>query len=247
MKVGFSTLSLFMKPLDEMLEIAARDNFDSIELLSEAVYGPEHLLENKHLLEPFFSYDLDYYIHAPNIDINIASLNKGIRLESIRQIKSCLDLAEEIGAKAITVHPGHIGRIDERVRNLALELSKESVRELMEYKGDFLSIENMPNKPKFLGTKTSELKDLVDETGCGITIDIGHANTCPGTSEFLDIPNIRYFHLSDNDGIKDQHIILGDGVLDLSLLSRVENGILELNTYEKVLKSRETLLGLDLL
>ena len=99
MNVGFSTLSLFMKPLDEMLEIAARDNFDSIELLSEAVYGPEHLLENKHLLEPFFSYDLDYYIHAPNIDINIASLNKGIRLESIRQIKSCLDLAEVIDAK----------------------------------------------------------------------------------------------------------------------------------------------------
>lgn len=35
MKLGFSTLSLFLKPLDEILDTAKRDGFEAIEILSE--------------------------------------------------------------------------------------------------------------------------------------------------------------------------------------------------------------------
>ena len=250
MKTGPSSLALFAKPINEILETVTNDKFDLIELLSEGLYGPEHLLENKELLEPFYSYDLEYYIHSPNIDLNISSLNEGIRRESVRQIKRTLDLAEKINAKAITVHPGHIGRIEDRIRNYALELATESIKELMEYREGMetkLSIENMPNKPKFLGTRTEELENFVKETNCNITIDIGHANTCDNTWEFLKVSNIAYYHLSDNNGVKDQHTILGEGNLDLNLLKQVKIGVLELNTYEKVLKSRDVLNTLNLL
>ncbi len=244
MNLGFSTLSLFMKSIDEMLNIAIDDGFNIIELLSEGPYIPSNLLENQDLLEPFHSYDIGVYIHAPTVDLNLASLNSGIRAESVRQTKQCLDLAELIGAKAITVHPGKVGRKEERIRTMGLTFAEESIKELVDYTEDKevkLSVENMPERFSFLGNRPEELENFTNNTGCSITIDLGHANTCDNPDDFMKIPNIEYCHLNDNDGIKDQHVSLGEGTLDLNLLKKVDNGIIELNKYENVLKSKKVI------
>ena len=70
---------------------------------------------------------------------------------------------------------------------------------------------------------------------------MGHANTTSDPSEFLNINKTIYFHLSDNDGQKDQHLPLGDGSMDLNLLKNIKVGIIELNSYESVLKSKKVL------
>lgn len=56
--------------------------------------------------------------------------------------------------------------------------------------------------------------------------------------------NICYYHLSDNNGDKDQHLTLGEGNLNLKLLKNIDKVIIELNKYQNVLKSREILLSL---
>ena len=244
MNLGFSTLSLFMKSIDEMLTIAEEDGFNCIELLGEGPYSPGNLLENKDYLEAFQSYDLEYYIHAPTIDLNIASLNEGIRKESVKQTKECLDVAEIIGVKAITIHPGKVGRPEDSIRQMGLQFATESVQELVDYTEDKevkLSVENMPERFSFLCNKVEELESLTQKTGCAITIDLGHANTCPNPEYFTNISNIEYFHLNDNNGIKDQHVSLGEGTLDLNLLKKVKNGIIELNNYQNVLKSKKVI------
>ena len=53
---------------------------------------------------------------------------------------------------------------------------------------------------------------------------------------------IVYYHLNDNNGEKDQHLTLGEGTFDLKLLDKVDNGIIELNNYQNILKSRQLLL-----
>jgi sugar phosphate isomerase/epimerase len=53
--------------------------------------------------------------------------------------------------------------------------------------------------------------------------------------------NICYYHLSDNNGDKDQHLILGEGNLDLELLNGIDKVILELDDYQNVLNSRKIL------
>ncbi|WP_295615432.1 hypothetical protein [uncultured Methanobrevibacter sp.] len=73
MKLGFSLLSLFMKNADEMLTIAVENGFDSVELLAEGPFRPDEMLGNKEVSEVFHSYDLDVYMHAVNVDINLAS------------------------------------------------------------------------------------------------------------------------------------------------------------------------------
>lgn len=244
MKLGFSTLALFMKSLADMDKIARDNNFEMIELLCEGPYSAEYLLDNKNLLKPLKETSLEICIHAPNVDLNIASINKGIKEESKRQLLKTIDLASEISATAITIHPGHVGRIEKRIKDMATEIAIESIGDLVEYgkeKKVIVSVENMPNKDKFLGTTPENIEKIARESGSNITIDTGHANTTDCCSEFFELKNITYFHLNDNNGIKDQHVPLGDGTLDLSLLKKVHKGILELNTFEKVLKSQKVI------
>ena len=79
MKLGFTTLALFMEPNNDIINLAKKNGFEIIEILGE---------------DPFYEKDngefkdcgLDIRMHAATVDINIASLNKGIRNESIKQM-----------------------------------------------------------------------------------------------------------------------------------------------------------------
>ena len=104
-----------------------------------------------------------------------------------------------------------------------------------------ISVENMPVRQSFLANKVEELEMIQTETGCSLTIDTGHGNTCNNLEEMLNLKNISYCHLNDNDGIKDQHIALGDGTLDLNLLKKVDTAIIELNNFDNILKSQNVL------
>lgn len=234
MKLGFTTLALFMEPNNDIINLAKQHDFEMVEILGE---------------DPFYKKDkgefkdcgLDIRIHAATVDINIASLNSGIRKESVNQMIKCGHYAEKIGAKTITVHPGRIGRNEPRLRKEALNLACESIGEIIDNTNVEISVENMPVRQSFLANKVEELEMIQTETGCALTIDTGHGNTCNNLEEMLNLKNISYCHLNDNDGIKDQHITLGDGTLNLNLLKKIDTAIIELNNFDNILKSQSVL------
>ena len=236
MKVGFTTLAMFMDDNLEIIKTAKDNNFEMIEILGEAPF-----FKTKNTMA-FKECGLEVSIHSPTVDINIASLNEGIRAESVKQMKECIDYAENINAHAITVHAGKIGRNEPRLRKAALEIACESISELVDYsKNVIISVENMPVHQAFLGNKIEELEMFKSECGCRFTIDLGHGNTTGNNNELLDLKDITYCHLNDNDGVKDQHIPLGDGTLDLELLKKVKKGIIELNNFDNILKSKKVI------
>ena len=236
MKVGFTTLAMFMDDNLEIIKVAKENNFEMIEILGEAPFF------KKENTMAFKECGLEVSIHGPTVDINIASLNEGIRAESVKQMKECIDYAENINAHAITVHAGKIGRNEPRLRKAALEIACESISELVDYsKNVIISVENMPIRQTFLGNKIEEIEMFKNECGCRLTIDLGHGNTTGNNNELLDLKDITYCHLNDNDGVKDQHIPLGDGTLDLELLKKVKKGIIELNNFDNILKSKKVI------
>lgn len=248
MKYGFSSLALFMNSFEMMLDHATNDGFQCMEILCEGPYWPRNVLKECEGLEVFQSYDIDIFLHAPTVDLNPASINPGIREETIRQMEETVDMAVEIGAKAITTHPGMIRRLEERVRMMAIDFAVESLTECSDYangRGICFSIENMPNKYAYLCNNAAEHDSMVRECGCKATVDMGHANTTDDPSTFLKVKDTVYYHLSDNNGQKDQHLPLGDGSLDLNLIKDIKIGIIELNSYESVLKSKNTLKKLN--
>ncbi len=234
MKLGFTTLALFMEDNNKIINLAKQHGFEIIEILGE---------------DPFYEKDkgefkdcgMDMRIHAATVDINIASLNKGIRSESVKQMIQCGHYAESINANTITVHPGIIGRNEPHLRKWALELAVESIGEIIDNTNVEISVENMPVRGKFLGNQVEEIEMIQEETGCSLTIDTGHGNTCGNLEEMLSLKNISYCHLNDNDGVKDQHIAIGDGTLDLNLLKKIDTAIIELNNFDNILKSKEVI------
>ena len=245
MKIGFSTLALFMNTMEHFLKTAVNDSFQLMEILCEGPYWPRNILSmNKSEFEVFDSYDIDVYLHTPTIDLNPASLNPGIREETLNQLNETIDFANKIGAKAITTHPGLIHRLEDRIRNLGMEFSIETLKKANEYAQDngiIFSVENMPNRYAYFCNSFNEHDFFVKECECYATIDTGHANTCEDTKSFFKLKKIAYYHLNDNDGKKDQHLTLGEGTFDLRLLKEVDKGIIELNNYENILKSRDLL------
>lgn len=236
MKIGFTTLAMFMDDNLEIIKIAKENNFEMIEILGESPFF------KKSNTMAFKDCGLEVSIHAPTVDINIASLNDGIRAESVKQMKDCIDYAESINASAMTVHLGKIGRNDPPLREAAMEFALESVSQLVDYAENVIvSIENMPVRKSFLGNRIEELEFIQSQTGCNLTIDLGHGNTTGNNEELLELKNITYCHLNDNDGVKDQHIALGDGTLDLELLKKVKKGIIELNNFDNILKSKKVI------
>ena len=234
MKLGFTTLALFMQPNDDIINLAKKHGFEMIEILGE---GPFFERENPEYIDC----GLDVRIHAATVDINIASLNKGIRKESVKQMIQCGQYAETINANTITVHPGIIGRNEPHLRKWALEIAIESVGEIIDNTNVEISVENMPVRGKFLANTVEEIEMIQEATGCSLTIDTGHGNTCGNLEEMLSLKNISYCHLNDNDGVKDQHITLGEGTLDLNLLKKIDTAIIELNNFDNILKSKEVI------
>lgn len=240
MKLGFTTLAVFMKENNEIIDLARKHDFEIIEIL-----GEEMILEKDN--HEFRDCGLDIRIHSPTVDINIASLNNGIRKESVRQIINCAHIAEDLNASAITVHPGIIGRNEPHLREQAMLFSIESIGEIIDNSNVTISVENMPVRGKFLGNTVEEIERIQEETGCYLTIDTGHGNTCGNLEEMLNLKKISYCHLNDNDGKKDQHIALGDGTMDLKLLKKIDTAIIELNNFDNILKSQEVIRKLGLI
>lgn len=248
MKIGFSTLALFMKSYGEWLDTAYKDGFNLIEILCEGPYWPRNNLGlGFNEFEIFQSYDVDVFLHAPTIDLNPASLNPGIRRETLLQLKETTDFAIKIGAEAITTHPGLIHRLEDRVREMGMSFAIETLKEAADYAHDhdiIFSVENMPQKYAFFCNSAQEHEFFVNECDCHATVDLGHANTTKDPKLFLKLDSIYYYHLSDNNGDKDQHLVLGEGNLDLNLLHGIDKVIIELNNYFNVLKSRNKFFSL---
>ena len=248
MKIGFTTLSLFMKSFEELLETATLDGFNMMEILCEGPYNwPRIALTfDSSVFQIFESYDVDIYLHAPTIDMNPASLNPGMREETLIQLKETVDMAVKIGAKAITVHPGLIHRLEDRIREMGRKYSIETLTDANKYaeeQGVILSVENMPHRYAYFCNTAEEHSYFIDKCRCQATVDLGHANTNGDIKPFLSLKKICYYHLSDNNGEKDQHLSLGEGNINLKLLRKINNVIIELNNYQNVLKSRDIFLN----
>jgi sugar phosphate isomerase/epimerase len=89
-------------------------------------------------------------------------------------------------------------------------------------------------------------KLFVETCGTSATIDVGHAHTNDAIREFLQADfHVAYFHVSDNDGRRDQHLPIGKGTIDWDQLRGITKAIIELNDYEAVKESRDALTGVS--
>lgn len=243
MKIGASTLAGIDKTLEETLEFIENIGLEYAELVHQFPY--ENI--DNDMLE---SFNLKYSIHAPFMDVNIASVQEKSRLNSINQIKSSIDLANEIDAESVVVHPGLAPFLANKYfPDKVYELANESIKELGEYGNDLgilTTIENMPTFESMIYQKLEDLHELLFSLDMTMTLDIGHANHVGYCADEMYFDSIKHVHAHDNFGDDDSHLALGEGSIDLNtIINTLEKNnfdgiyIIEVNDYDSIKKSYE--------
>jgi sugar phosphate isomerase/epimerase len=193
---------------------------------------------------------LDYSIHAPFLLVDLAHPHPKIRTLSRDLVRQAIDMAAELKAFPLTVHPGQFAYesllpkeqafTDYRIATEEyLEHAMKSLLELSAYartRGVKLCVENLVSG---VGATHERVRWLLSEVdSLGFTLDIGHAHITGGLEAYQGLDPI-HFHLHDNDGKEDDHLPLGEGNLDIiSVLKRLKKSrgklILELYSLEAI-------------
>jgi sugar phosphate isomerase/epimerase len=203
-KIGVSMLYSLDLPFNRMVKRITTLDTQTIEILDVA---------KKH--------NIEYSIHAPFADINLASPIKPMLNVSLKRIKQSISHADALGAKLIVIHPGaHTGISsfypgEDWKQNIA---SLQDIYAYAEKKGVNIALENLPAKYWFLLSSPADFSRFYKETGLsiGIVLDLGHAHLEGQIEPFFNqlADKIVHIHASNNDGSDDQHNGVEDGTIN---------------------------------
>jgi deoxyribonuclease IV len=166
------------------------------------------------------------YVHAPYV-LNVATTNNRIRIPSRKLLQQTLDAAAEIGAAAVVVHGGHLGKNDDP------EVGFENWRKCIE-RTEMpvpLLIENTAGGDNAMARRFDRIARLWDAIGqapagdtVGFCLDTCHAHA--GGEDLVDVVDrikaitgrIDLLHANDSrdgfDSGADRHANFGQGQLD---------------------------------
>ncbi len=225
-KVGVSMLYCLGEPFNRMVKRLDGMNTRTIEVVDDGT----HELDKKRvatLKEAAKTLSLEYSLHAPFADINIASPSKTMLNASMKRLKQSMAYASAIDAKVWVFHPGAKTGIGQFYPGADWKQNNHSIQELYraaEEYGVNIALENLPAKYYFFMSKPEEFARFYRETNLpvGIVMDLGHANLEGQIEPFFQLlaDKIVHIHASDNDGSDDQHLGIGQGKIDYNLFAQ---------------------------
>jgi sugar phosphate isomerase/epimerase len=192
---------------------------DRFELLLD-LSKTDKLLEIKNLSN---SYDFKYFVHAPNIDMNLASVNPLLRRASKKTVLKVIVFAAELDAELLVSHVGRLSRdYPQKLFRKAMKNAVDSLRKINQISNDLGIIFTIENDHKsndyVLAGYPEQINFLIENVGCKLTFDIGHANTIGKIEDFTKLLDkfIVNVHLHDNNGREDEHLPIGKGSIDFT-------------------------------
>ncbi|HXG50687.1 MAG TPA: sugar phosphate isomerase/epimerase family protein [candidate division Zixibacteria bacterium] len=224
MLVAISSLLFKSRNLADVIDLARAQGIPWLEVWTEHL----HRDDDGSLLEKLRRCGLGLSVHGPIGDLNITSANAGIRAESVKQVEQAIEEAARMGARIITVHPGHLtGSKDppESIWERQVEALSRFARRGKEV-GIQVAMETMERRDKEVVIDPEAANRIVDAVGLdnfGITFDISHAHTVMDVGEFIGaLRRITHIHISDTRAGKT-HVQMGEGEISFpAVLRRLE-------------------------
>lgn len=225
---SFSSSALVDRPFDWAYQLEDL-GYTGWEIVNEGKQRLTHesIAEAKRIAE---TTDLVITIHLPYSDLNLASMNQPIWDETVRQMKSCLDLASDFSRLAV-VHPGHLSPLGAQMPDRAWSQNILGIQEICDHAECLdmtIAVENMVNMPAIFGRMPEEITGIletVDRPNVGFILDVGHANTNGCVDKFLELKDIIiHTHIHDNHGVKDEHLPVGNGTVPWSRVIEALDG-----------------------
>ena len=213
------------------IELAVEHGFRGLELGSWTLW-PEAVSpsEVRRLRVLAAANGIDLSIHFIHRGVAPASHDRQRRAKHLAELEATLNLAHDVGARPIVVHPGPIdcpavapaeaseGVRREAIENLADFLSRGG--EMAEEAGAVLCVENLAHVPGYVIQSYGELVELVemvDSPAVAVTLDMGHADLSDGLRLAFDTfaPSLRHVHIHDSAQGRD-HREIGTGAVDFA-------------------------------
>lgn len=217
---------------------ALRAGLDGIEIRAHRSYLTEEAYE-KYLqdVKTLIAHGARVSIHAPIVDIHLGSMNRDMRRFSMEQVCEAAELAGELGASVVVVHPG-MGVVTMpagewsadsfeqyyRGRKAILDEVRGNVIDSVQQIADrfpevTLALENLvyPHELYRFPEEMTTLVEQVDRPNVGLNLDIGHASTVGWAPlPFYEAvkEHVVHVHMHDNHGARDEHLPLGEGSID---------------------------------
>lgn len=251
-EIGLSMLFCLGEPFPSLIKYLHKLTTRQVEILDEGL----HTLNRrrvKTLKETAKSHDLELTVHAPFVDINIASPSPILRRTILRRLEKSISYAGQLGCRLWVFHPGQRTGVSHFYPGLDWQLNIESVHSLLKisrkHKVD-IAIENVPEPFPFLLKSVEDFSRFHEESDddLGLVLDVGHANTNRQIKDFITVfsEKIVHVHVSDNDGTGDAHLGIGYGTIDWeSVAEALKNigygNVITLESIEHVEESLQTL------
>jgi len=164
--------------------------------------------------------------HLPTF-VSAADLTESIRRASQREMLLSLDLAAELGAEKVVLHPPMASGMGLFVVPTVKELAFEFFEKMVEAAAERdmpLCLENMMPR-NILAVEPEDFFAIFERfPNVLLTLDSGHAHIDDRSGSrlrgFVDrfADKIGHLHLSDNRGGGDEHLAVGQGTIDFASL-----------------------------
>lgn len=209
-KTATSTDVIRHLPFKDALQFIRDTGFEGVEIWMGHVH--QSGLDASEVKDLLDTHGLDYQVHADVRDVNLTSINPGIREESIRQTKETIEFCRDIGAGLLTLHPGRMSPSKDVPEDL-WPVQIGTFREIAahaEKSGVKIGIENMEKRSKEFINAAADVNRLikaVDSPYIGLTLDLAHCHSVEDVPEYLDKIDVPVFnvHISQAS-IKKMHL-----------------------------------------
>ena len=196
----------------------------------------------KNLRAKLEAYGLGCGIHTASY-VNTAEIAEPVRKGVVAHLREFIDLAHGLGARYLIIHCGvYFSLFQARVEECLIRTLRETVAHA-EKRSISLLLENMNRIPQtpagkpwdlsfgkpeisYLGVTTEELRKIFERVNSpvlGFSLNVAHAHLLGGGFRpFLEgfgdkLGNVQ---ISDNNGITDEHLPIGEGTVDFPGLIR---------------------------
>lgn len=223
----FGAMNFPVVPVVQEIEVFAQLGFDYLELTMDPPQAHHQQIDAQRdqITSDLERYNLGLVCHLPTF-VSTADLGPAIRHAAVQEMLDSLVLAASLGAKKVVLHPSMIAGMGmyvvEEIREYFLEFLAKMVAAAKALDVT-ICLENMMPR-NILGVEPGFFEEVFAEFPLlMLTLDTGHANIADEDgkrlSTFLQSYGNRlgHVHISDNNGLRDDHHPIGVGTIDFAV------------------------------
>lgn len=223
---------LYKESIFSAIDSIARSGFRAIELTATPPHIDIDDFDNqnrKRLRTLVSSHEISVISVNPTyLDLNLASLNTGMRKETVRQLKLTLQLCSDLEATMLVLFGGRRHILIPAPLDMAKRVVIDELGYLLDYANTLGVTIGLENGPTLLFQTGANLVDAIEMLSypnlCAV-FDVANAYMVeePTTGLQAVMPYVNLIHVSDTTNAKWAHSPIGDGEVQFDKIADILN------------------------